>query len=45
MIAIDYFNKWPIAEALKKATAKAISNFIYKRIIYEYRYSEIFQSD
>ena len=43
--AIDYFTKWPIAEVLKEATAKAVSSFIYRKIICEHGYPEILQSD
>ncbi len=43
--AMDYFTKWPIAKALKEATAKAISKFIYQKIICEHGYSEVLQSD
>ena len=34
--AMDYFTKWPIAKALKEATAKAVSKFIYQKIICEH---------
>ena len=34
--AIDYFTKWPIAKAIKEATAKTISKFIYEKIICKY---------
>jgi len=43
--AIDYFTKWPIAKALKEATAKAVSKFIYQKIICEYGCPEVLQSD
>ena len=42
---MDYFTKWPIAKALKKATAKAVSKFIYQKIICEHGYPEVLQSD
>jgi len=42
---MDYFTKWPIAKALKKATAKAVSKFIYQKIICEHRCPEVLQSD
>src|SRR6266508_3023543 len=42
---MDYFTKWPIAKALKEATAKAVSKFIYQKIICEHRCSEVLQSD
>src|SRR6266540_1795355 len=44
-MAIDYFTKWPIAKALKEATAKAISKFIYQKIICEHGCLEVLQSD
>ncbi len=43
--AMNYFTKWSIAKAIKKATAKTISKFIYKRIICEYGCPQILQSD
>ncbi len=43
--AIDYFTKWPMAKAIKEATAKTVSKFIYEKIICEHRYSQILQSD
>ena len=43
--AIDYFTKWPIAKALKEATAKAVSKFIYQKIICEHGCLEVLQSD
>ncbi len=39
--AIDYFIKWLIAEALKEATAKAISSFVYRKVICEHGCPEI----
>ncbi len=42
---MDYFTKWLIAKALKEATAKAVSRFIYQKIICEHGYPEILQSD
>ncbi len=45
MTAMDYFTKWPIAKALKKAIAKTVSKFIYQRIICEYGCLEVLQSD
>ncbi len=45
MIAIDYFTKWPIAKALKEATAKAVSKFIYQKIICEHGCPEVLQND
>src|SRR6266540_4235836 len=44
-MAINYFIKWPIAKLLKEAIAKAISKFIYKKIIYEHGCPEVLQSD
>ncbi len=38
---MDYFIKWSITEVLKEVTAKAVSSFIYKRIIYKHEYFEI----
>src|SRR6266540_3986828 len=43
--AMDYFTKWSIAKALKEATAKAVSKFIYQKIICEHECSEVLQSD
>ena len=45
MTAMDYFTKWPIAKALKEAIVKAVSKFIYQKIICEHRYPEVLQSD
>src|SRR6266542_6843700 len=45
VMVIDYFTKWSIAKALKEATAKAISKFIYQKIICEHRCPEVLQSD
>src|SRR6266540_2533489 len=42
---MDYFTKWLIAKALKEATAKAVSKFIYQKIICEHEYPEVLQSD
>ena len=42
---MDYFIKWPIAKALKEATAKAVSKFIYQKIICEHGCLEVLQSD
>ena len=33
VVAMDYFTKWPEAKALKEATAKEVSKFIYEEII------------
>ncbi len=43
--AIDYFTKWSITKAIKEATAKIVSKFIYEKIICEHRYPQILQSD
>ena len=45
VMVIDYFTKWPIVKALKKATAKAVSKFIYQKIICEHGCPEVLQSD
>jgi len=45
MTAMNYFTKWPIAKTLKKATAKAVSKFIYQKIICEHKCPEVLQSD
>ncbi len=42
---MDYFTKWLIAEALKETTAKAVSSFIYKKIICKHGCPKILQSD
>ena len=39
--AMDYFTKWPIAKVLKEATAKAVSKFIYQKIICEHGCLEV----
>ena len=33
VVAIDYFTKWPEARAIREATAKEVSTFIYEKII------------
>ncbi|GBC49115.1 putative integrase core domain protein [Rhizophagus irregularis DAOM 181602=DAOM 197198] len=33
IVAMDYFTKWPEAKAVKEATAKEVSKFIYEDII------------
>jgi len=43
--AIDYFTKWLIAKAIKEATAKTISKFIYEKIICEHECLQILQSN
>src|SRR6266542_4285932 len=43
--AIDYFTKWSIVKAIKEATAKTISKFIYEKIICEHGCSQVLQSD
>src|SRR6266511_2247091 len=43
--AMDYFTKWSIAKALKEATAKVVSKFIYQKIICEHECPEVLQSD
>ena len=45
VIAIDYFTKWPIAKAIKEATAKTVSKFIYEKIICEHGCPQVLQSD
>ncbi len=42
---MDYFTKWSIAKALKKATAKAVNKFIYKKIICKHSCLEVLQSN
>ena len=42
---MDYFTKWPIAKALKKVTAKAVSKFIYQKIICKHGCPKVLQSD
>src|SRR6266540_4181235 len=44
-MAIDYFTKWPIAKALKEVTVKAVSKFIYEKIICEHGCPKVLQSD
>ncbi len=43
--AMDYFTKWSIAKAIKEATAKTISKFIYEKIICEHGCPQVLQSD
>src|SRR6266498_2085342 len=43
--AMDYFTKWPIAKAFKEATVKAVSKFIYQKIICKHGCPEVLQSD
>ncbi len=43
--AMDYFTKWPIAKAIKEATAKTVSKFIYEKIICEHGCLQVLQSD
>src|SRR6266540_6855000 len=43
--AMDYFTKWPIAKVLKEAMAKAVSKFIYQKIICEHGCPEVLQND
>src|SRR6266545_8208806 len=43
--AIDYFTKWSIAKAIKEATAKTVSKFIYEKIICEYGCPQVLQSN
>ncbi len=42
---MNYFTKWLIAKALKEAMVKAVSKFIYQKIICEHECSEVLQSD
>ncbi len=42
---MDYFTKWPIVKLFKKIIAKAVSKFIYEKVICKYGYSEVLQSD
>ncbi len=44
-MVIDYFTKWFIAKSLKKTTVRAISKFIYKKIICKHRCLEVLQND
>ncbi len=43
--AMNYFTKWLIAKALKEATIKAVSKFIYQKIICEHGCLKVLQSD
>ena len=45
VIAIDYFTKWFITKSLKEIIAKAVSKFIYQKIICEHKCFEVLQSD
>ncbi len=45
VIVMDYFTKWLIVKAIKEAIAKTVSKFIYEKIICEYGYPQILQSD
>src|SRR6266498_553904 len=42
---MDYFTKWLIAKAIKEAMAKAVSKFIYEKIICEHGCLQVLQSD
>src|SRR6266542_944877 len=42
---MNYFTKWPIAKAIKEAIAKAVSKFIYQKIICEHGCPQVLQSD
>src|SRR6266542_6788491 len=42
---MDYFTKWLIAKALKEVTVKAVSKFIYQKIICKHGCPEVLQSD
>src|SRR6266542_1682156 len=42
--AMDYFTKWLIAKAIKKATAKTVSKFIYEKRICEHGWPQVLQS-
>ena len=44
-MAMDYFTKQPIAKALKEATARTVSKFIYEKIICKHGCPEVLQSD
>ena len=44
-MTMDYFIKWPIVKTLKEATARAVSKFIYQKIICEHGCLEVLQSD
>src|SRR6266498_1555057 len=43
--AMDYFTKWLIAKAIKEATAKTVSKFIYEKIICEHGCPQVLQSN
>src|SRR6266498_1242478 len=43
--AMDYFTEWPIAKAIKEATTKTVSKFIYEKIICEHGCPQVLQSD
>ena len=43
--AMDYFTKWPIVKAIKEATAKTVSKFIYEKIICEHECLQVLQSN
>src|SRR6266542_5242946 len=43
--AMNYFTKWPIAKAIKEATAKTVSKFIYKKIICKHGCPQVLQID
>ncbi len=45
VIAMDYFTKWLIAKAIKEATAKIVSKFIYEKIICKHGCFQVLQSD
>src|SRR6266498_3766914 len=43
--AMDYFTKWLIVKAIKEATAKTVSKFIYEKIICEHGCLQVLQND
>src|SRR6266498_482538 len=38
---IDYFTKWLIVKAIKEATVKTVSKFIYEKIICKHECSQV----
>src|SRR6266540_3734134 len=45
VIAMNYFTKWLIVKVIKEAIVRTVSKFIYEKIICEYGYSQVLQSD
>ena len=45
VVAVDYFTRWPEAEALATITTRSIRNFFWKSVIYRYGIPHAFVTD